>query len=125
MESLVLLQHFSLVHCLTKRALKDLLRLVALFLPTSAKDILPSSVYMMKRAFVDVPLTFREGRLPTVRLATLYLVTRGSAEKVMFRGDQRVRIPVSGSAVEVETGRWVQEALLFVVYVHAYPKCSQ
>lgn len=54
LESLVLLQHFSLVHCLTKRAFEDLLRLVAHFLPTSAKDVLPS-VYTMKRAFVGFP----------------------------------------------------------------------
>lgn len=53
-DSLLLLLRYSLVHALTKRAFEDLLRLVALFLPTAEKKTLPSSVYVLKRAFVEV-----------------------------------------------------------------------
>ena len=53
-ESLLLLLRYSLIHALTKRAFEDLLRLVALFLPTAEKTSLPSSVYVLKRAFVEV-----------------------------------------------------------------------
>jgi hypothetical protein len=51
-ESLLLLLRYSLVHALTKRALEDLLQLMALFLPT-VETTLPSSVYVLKRAFVE------------------------------------------------------------------------
>lgn len=52
LEGLLLLLRFFLVHALTKRSFEDLLRLVGLFLPSEAKGSLPSSVYMLKRAFV-------------------------------------------------------------------------
>ena len=51
-ESLLLLLRYSLVHALKKRALGDLLQLIALFLPSIEKSVLPTSVYMLKRAFV-------------------------------------------------------------------------
>ena len=51
-ESLLLLLRYALVHALTKRGLEDLLRLMALFLPSVENPILPSSVYVLKRSFV-------------------------------------------------------------------------
>ena len=53
-ESLLLLFRYSLLHALTKRAFEDLLRLVALFIPISAKGILPLSMYRMKRISIDI-----------------------------------------------------------------------
>ena len=53
LECLSLLLRFCLVHALTKRAFEDLLRLIAFFLPSAAKGVLPTSVYLMKRAFVN------------------------------------------------------------------------
>ena len=40
-ESLLLFLRFSLLHALTKLAFEDLLRLVALFVPTTAKGFFP------------------------------------------------------------------------------------
>ena len=51
-ESLLLLLRYALVYALTKRGLEDLLRLMALFLPSVENPILPSSVYVLKRSFV-------------------------------------------------------------------------
>ena len=51
-ESLLLLLRYSLVHSLTKRVLEDLLRLMTLFLPSVEKSVIPTSVYVLNRAFV-------------------------------------------------------------------------
>lgn len=54
LESLMLLLRFSLIHGLSKRAFADLLRLVSKHLPASAKTAFPSSVYAIKKVFVDI-----------------------------------------------------------------------
>ena len=111
-ESLLLLLRFSLLHALTKQAFEDLLRLVALFVPTSAKGILPSLVYRMKRIAVDISPHVSGRKVPYCRDCLSLLVDKGatcgkgtcSGEGNMFRGSERVCVYISNSAIEIEAG---------------------
>lgn len=96
LEGLLLLLRFFLVHALTKRSFEDLLRLVGLFLPSEAKGTLPSSEYMLKRAFVKA-----FPHVPGRKISYLQYLPHSSRraydlwEKYVFWGNQRVCLHIT------------------------------
>ena len=75
--------------------LEDLLRLVALFLPSTEKTVLPASVYILKRTFVDVFPHVPGRKVSYYSTCQALLDDHSSCEKGSCLGDVKEFVSIS------------------------------